>query len=218
MPLFFLLLLLVGCVSVLKTIRTILFSKVMFALSIAIVSLVGLVLSRVVLVEYVQLLVLPNAPSPETEIYNYTGNYYMNTTFAELMLHEHNTLRRSHGAQPLRWDTQLFEFASWFASVYNCSGILEHSGYKYGENLAFGYQPLAAIQAWYDEGETYIYGSESIYNHFTALVWNSTDSLGCAYKQCDNGLYTVCSYNPPGNVIGHSTQNVFPPVSSKMVT
>lgn len=208
----------VGSVIIVRSIRTILSSQVMFAFLVITVSLVGWVLSRVVLVEYVQVLVLPNAPSQEKEIHNYTGSYYLNTTFAELMLHEHNRLRSAHGAQLLKWDTRVFEFASWFASVYNCSGSLEHSGYNYGENLAFGYQSLAAIEAWYEEGETYIYGNENIYNHFTALVWNSTDSLGCAYKQCDNGLYTVCSYNPPGNVIGHSTQNVFPPVFSKVIT
>ena len=67
----------------------------------------------------------------------------------------------------------------------------------------------------------YVYGSENVYNHFTAIVWNNTNSLGCAYKSCDtttnlNALYIVCSYYPPGNVIGYSSQNVFP-LNSKMV-
>ena len=25
----------------------------------------------------------------------------------------------------------------------------------------------------------------NVYNHFTAIVWNNTNSLGCAYKSCD---------------------------------
>ena len=189
----------------------------MFTSVTAIAILTGVALSRLVLVEYVQVLVYP-ASRLDKEIHDYTGPYYLNTTFAEQMLEEHNLLREIHGAQPLKWSTELFEFAFRFAISYNCSGILEHSGYKYGENLAFGYLPLGAIKAWYEEGETYIYGSENIYNHFTALVWNNTDSVGCAYKSCHNGLYTVCSYNPPGNVIGHSSQNVFLPLSLKMVT
>ncbi|RCK63885.1 hypothetical protein Cantr_10288 [Candida viswanathii] len=148
--------------------------------------LAGAAISRVVLVEYVQVLVQPadTAPSLEEEIYNYTGPYYLNTTFAELMLREHNEIREIHDAQPLKWSTELFEFAALFADAYNCSGILQHSGYKYGENLAFGYLPLGAMHAWYEEGETYIYGSEDTYNHFTALVWNNTDSLGSACTSC----------------------------------
>ncbi|WLF76983.1 hypothetical protein PVL30_000691 [Lodderomyces elongisporus] len=147
------------------------------------------------------------------EIDLYDGPYYMNETFSKLMLEEHNKLREIHGAQKLRWSTDMFEFASQYALKYNCSGILEHSGARVGENLAYGYSPQEAIQAWYEEGETYPYGTEEVYNHFTAIVWNNTESMGCAYKQCANaGLYITCNYDPPGNVINHSSRNVFPPL------
>ncbi|KAK6866458.1 putative pathogenesis-related protein, partial [Candida tropicalis] len=118
----------------------------MFTSVTAIAILTGVALSRLVLVEYVQVLVYP-ASRLDKEIHDYTGPYYLNTTFAEQMLEEHNSLREIHGAQPLKWSTELFEFAFRFAISYNCSGILEHSGYKYGENLAFGYSPSGAIKA-----------------------------------------------------------------------
>lgn len=59
--------------------------------------------------------------------------------------------------------------------------------------------------------KTYVYGSEDIYNHFTAMIWNSVNSVGCAYKRCPNdALYIICSYDPPGNIVGYSSENVFP--------
>ncbi|KAI3406779.1 hypothetical protein KGF56_000384 [Candida oxycetoniae] len=129
------------------------------------------------------------------------------------MLQEHNKKRSVHGAQKLRWSIEVFNYAAQFAQEYNCSGTLQHSGGKYGENLAYGYTPIGAINAWYEEGDNYPYGSESIYNHFTALIWNDTNSIGCAYKSCPNGaLYITCNYNPPGNVIGYCSKNVFPPI------
>ena len=184
-----------------------------------------IIVGRIVKVEYLHL-VVEVEPSTTTElcvpndINEYLGPFYLNRTFAELMLKEHNIKRKLHQSCPLKWSSELFNYASQFAAEYSCSGILQHSGGKYGENLAFGYLPIGAIEAWYDEGDAYVYGSENVYNHFTALVWNNTNSLGCAYKSCGantslNALYIVCSYYPPGNVIGYSTQNVFP-LNTKM--
>ncbi|CAK9435669.1 uncharacterized protein LODBEIA_P03960 [Lodderomyces beijingensis] len=158
-------------------------------------------------------------PSSAPEYYTfdidaYDGPYAMNATFAKLMLDEHNAKRLVHGSQKLRWSTEVFNFAAQYALQYNCSGILEHSGGKYGENLAYGYSPVDAIDAWYQEGDIYHYGTETVYNHFTAMVWNNSNSLGCAYKECPHGLYITCNYDPPGNVIGWSSQNVFPPLAS----
>lgn len=141
----------------------------------------------------------------------YMGPFDLNTTFAYLMLDKHNEKRTLHGAKKLRWSTEIFEYASNYSKHYDCSGILEHSYGKYGENLAYGYTPEGAVDAWYDERKTYMYGSEDIYNHFTAMIWNSVNSVGCAYKKCPNdALYIICNYDPPGNVIGYSSENVFP--------
>ncbi|EGW30885.1 uncharacterized protein SPAPADRAFT_156278 [Spathaspora passalidarum NRRL Y-27907] len=145
-------------------------------------------------------------------MYDYKGPYALNKTFQEEMLLDHNRKRARHGVDPLKWSANCFNFASAYASQYDCSGKLIHSGGSFGENLAYGYTPLGAMNAWYKEGEEYIYGTESIYNHFTAIVWKSTTEVACAYRQCPRARYIICSYSPHGNVIGHSTMNVFAPL------
>ncbi|KAG2735925.1 hypothetical protein G9P44_000015 [Scheffersomyces stipitis] len=134
--------------------------------------------------------------------------------FASQMVELHNEKRQIHGATLLSWNNSAFEYAAAYADQYDCSGVLKHSGGSFGENLAIGYTTEGAVNAWYNEGATYVYGSESTYNHFTALIWNSTTSLGCAYKYCNKvwGTYIICSYYPAGNVVGYSSRNVFPPI------
>lgn len=133
--------------------------------------------------------------------------------FQDVMLSAHNEKRALHGSQSLHWNSTVYDYAKKYAESYDCSGYLKHSGGSFGENLALGYTPEGAVNAWYNEGKDYQYGTENTYNHFTAVVWNSTNSLGCAYKNCKNawGYYIVCSYYPAGNIIGYSEQNVFPP-------
>lgn len=137
----------------------------------------------------------------------------VSTSFPEIMLSEHNKLRSLHGSQSLTWNETLVEYAQAYSNAYNCSGILTHSGGHYGENLAIGYTPINAVDAWYNESTTYNYSKQNtVYNHFTQLVWNNTSNLGCAYKYCNEvwGTYIICSYYPQGNVIGEETENVFP--------
>ena len=45
-------------------------------------------------------------------------------------------------------------------------------------------------------------GNEDNSHKFTALMWQDTTDIGCAYKTCtENGkTIIVCMYNPPGNV------------------
>ena len=135
-----------------KSMKTLLFIYLQLLL------LLLIIIGRVVKVEYLHL-VVEVEPSTITElclsdgIDGYLGSFYLNTTFAELMLKEHNNKRKLHQSCPLKWSSELFNYASQFAVEYSCSGILQHSGGKYGENLAFGYLPIGAIEAWYDEGK-----------------------------------------------------------------
>jgi uncharacterized protein YkwD len=86
---------------------------------------------------------------------------------------------------------------------------LTHSGGKYGENLGLGYTTTGVVDAWYDE-KSYYNPSSPAASHFTQVVWKSTTKLGCAKITCDNiwGQYTICSYDPAGNVGGQYAANV----------
>lgn len=134
-------------------------------------------------------------------------------SFEVQILKQHNLFRERHFAPDLSWNASLYDYAALFVATYDCSGTLRHSGGAYGENIAIGYTPTGAVSAWYDEGKDYVYGSDATYNHFTAVVWNATTQLGCAYKYCGKvwGRYIVCSYFPAGNVVGQSSDNVLPP-------
>lgn len=132
-------------------------------------------------------------------------------TFSSIMLTTHNKLREMHNAQELSWNDTLYQYAHDYASRYSCSGKLVHSGGPYGENLALGYTLNGSVNAWYSEGETYDYQTHNLWDHFTQVVWNDTSQLGCAYKYCNSvwGKYIICSYYPPGNIVGGNQQNVF---------
>lgn len=133
-------------------------------------------------------------------------------SFGQSILGAHNDARAKHSAPPLTWDKQLYQYAQDYADKYDCSGQLTHSGGPYGENLALGYSSgTLALDAWYNEGQSYDYSGNS-FDHFTQVIWKGTTKLGCAYKDCSAenwGKYIVCSYDPAGNVGGQSKMNVF---------
>lgn len=132
--------------------------------------------------------------------------------FAQAILDSHNEKRADHGADALEWSDELYQYAAAYASNYDCSGNLKHSGGKYGENLAVGFASgPKAVEAWYSEGENYDYSSASSFDHFTQIIWKSTTKLGCAYKDCSAenwGKYVICSYDPAGNMIGSGKANL----------
>lgn len=141
----------------------------------------------------------------------------LSRTEIEKVLTQHNDFRKLHSAPALTWNNQLAQFASQYAN--RC--VFQHSRDKYGENLAAGYPSLsAAIHAWYDEAKSYFYmfpGFSKRTGHFTQLVWKSTTQLGCGYAACNGkngtpGIFLVCEYNPPGNVLSqrHFVENVLP--------
>jgi len=135
-------------------------------------------------------------------------------SFGDSCLETHNKYRALHGAGPLEWDDTMANFAHGVSAT--C--VFEHSGGKYGENLAAGYSSAeAAIKAWYDEGSQYSYSggdfSEAT-GHFTQVVWKGAKKVGCAQVNCDGssgtpGVFLTCEYDQ-GNIIGEFTQNVLP--------
>ncbi|CAM9018847.1 unnamed protein product [Wickerhamomyces anomalus] len=131
------------------------------------------------------------------------------SSFASEILKAHNDKRSQDGASPLSWSKKLEQYAQDYADKYDCSGGLTHSGGPYGENLGLGYSTSGVVDAWYGEKSDYNSNSPSA-SHFTQVVWKSTTQLGCAKKECGSywGQYTVCSYDPAGNVAGGYAQNV----------
>ncbi|AET40702.1 CAP domain-containing protein Ecym_6326 [Eremothecium cymbalariae DBVPG len=138
----------------------------------------------------------------------------LDQNFASQVLNLHNDYRRQHEASMLTWNDTLYKKAQEYANnAVVCNGTLIHSKYPYGENLALGYNSSAAIAAWYDENKIYNYnqpGFSRSTGHFTQMVWKNTTSIGCAYIICGEyyGQYTICEYDPPGNVEGQYADNV----------
>lgn len=163
-----------------------------------------------------QTLTLTPSLSSPNGIYDaiYSSLEEIDAGFAKAILDAHNEYRALHGSGDLSWADGPYSYVKNNADNYDCSGVLTHTHGQFGENLAAGYSDgPSAVKAWYDEGDTYNYSTHNEYNHFTQVVWKGSTQLGCAYKDCRAsgwGLYIVCEYNPVGNVIGQSPQNVLP--------
>lgn len=157
----------------------------------------------------------PPAPETTSTSTSVPTSAPTDSSFQSQILNEHNVKRSLHGVSALSWDSTLEAYAQAYADKYDCSGTLTHSGGQYGENLALGYTITGSVDAWYNEGANYDYGSTcSVLDHFTQVVWKSTTKVGCGQKQCGSyyGTYIICSYDPAGNYIGECSSEVLPPV------
>ncbi|KAM3220690.1 Pathogenesis-related protein PR-1 [Capsicum baccatum] len=131
-------------------------------------------------------------------------------------LFHHNLVRATKMELPLTWDSNLENYAKWWASSRRQDCRLMHSfpegDFKLGENIYWGsgntWTPSDAVNAWADEQKYYDYASNScvegqLCGHYTQIVWKSTRKVGCARVICDSGdVFMTCNYFPPGNYIG----------------
>lgn len=142
---------------------------------------------------------------------------------AEPMLSAHNLVRSRHGLPLLRWSERLAEdaadWADHLAEQESCR--MSHSTQGQGENLYWAspvrwsdgrttLQSVTAgkvVQSWASEQQDYDYlrnrcrGEQC--GHYTQIVWEATELLGCAKRTCrDLSQLWVCRYDPPGNIIG----------------
>jgi uncharacterized protein YkwD len=135
---------------------------------------------------------------------------------AQELLEAHNGYRAQHCANPLTWSPKLAEFAQQWANTLRDKGCaFDHSGGKYGENLAAGtsgaLDARATVAMWYDEIKGYSYkqpGFSMQTGHFTQVVWTTTTQVGCAKTTCKGMDIWVCEYDPPGNWEGQYREHV----------
>ncbi|KAH7373978.1 hypothetical protein KP509_17G082100 [Ceratopteris richardii] len=125
-----------------------------------------------------------------------------------------NQARAEVGLPPLQWNTQLANYARWWAAQNAVYGDcrLHHSGGPYGENIFWGngkeWSPLDAASDWANEKRWYNYWSNSCLfydacGHYTQIVWRDSRYVGCARVTCNDGnIFMTCNYYPPGNYIG----------------
>jgi len=129
-------------------------------------------------------------------------------------IHDHNFYRCQHGVPPVRWHEGMAKKAQKWAEHLGRSGDVSHSQtYKIvpvgAENIAMGhgsfecdkysgpYGQSCAVYKWWNEyslwqGYGTWKGKEGI-GHFTAMVWNKADIIGCAWTKQFEGIY-VCNY------------------------
>ncbi|XP_059165598.1 uncharacterized protein LOC131948099 [Physella acuta] len=138
-----------------------------------------------------------------------------NQEMRDYVLELHNDKRRKEGGcqiNKLIYDMDLENQARRWAEgcVYKHESLPGR-----GENLAWNSmeQPekeliLGGFTAWFDEKNLYSYGQDScsMSCHYTQLVWDKTQKVGCWSTRCpnlrnayQNAWWLVCFYTPMGN-------------------
>lgn len=146
---------------------------------------------------------------------------------------EHNAVRDGLGLPALTWDDDLAaqaqDWADELTNAENCGTIFHRQPNSYGENIAAfasSQNPVSdqaqAVDGWAAEVACWAHGAfmttdscdmgctdamnSSGCGHYTQLVWENTQRVGCGVATCSNGAYDtdvwVCNYDPPGNVVG----------------
>ncbi len=78
-----------------------------------------------------------------------------------------------------------------------------------GTSGAFNYTQM--VDSWGEEKKFFINGTfpkvSSTKNwrdvgHYTQIIWQNTNQVGCAITRAGGNDILVCRYNPPGNWVG----------------
>lgn len=131
----------------------------------------------------------------------------------EQMLTAHNQWRSQVNVAPLVWDQALAAYAQpWANHLLAQGGKLAHrQPNAYGENLAMAkgqrLTPAQVVRLWGDESRDYDVNRNrctpgKVCGHYTQIVWQGSQRVGCAVARDDEKEVWVCNYDPPGNVIG----------------
>ncbi|PUZ64431.1 hypothetical protein GQ55_3G143600 [Panicum hallii var. hallii] len=129
---------------------------------------------------------------------------------AHEFLEAHNRLRAKYGVPPLRWSSKLARYARRWSSMRRFDCVMMHSpASPYGENVFWGsgsdWRAADAVAKWATEASYFDWRAQACHpgqvcGHFTQLVWNDTEYVGCGRSEClTGGVFITCSYDPPGN-------------------
>jgi len=131
-----------------------------------------------------------------------------------IIVETHNYWRADVGvSETLVWSEEMAKLAADWAKQLkkkNC-GFEHRPNNNYGENLFMGtsgyYGPKDVVDSWASEKADYNYArnkckSGKICGHYTQIVWETTQKVGCAKIDCGGYDIWVCNYAPPGNWVG----------------
>ena len=137
---------------------------------------------------------------------------------ARQLIDLHNKVRADVDVGPVTWSKKLAIYAQqWANHLAATSCKLEHRPHsgkwkqEHGENLFMGtigyYRVADAVKSWESEKKYYrgqTLNSSNWYDsgHYTQIVWQDTNQIGCAKAECNGNIIVVCNYDPPGNVFG----------------
>ncbi len=129
--------------------------------------------------------------------------------FSRQMLAAHNDIRAGKELPPLQWSGELAAYAQkWADSLIARKRAAHNPNSRYGENIlttGLGSSPSTVVREWASEEQEYSYRKNICSGdcgHYTQLVWRSTRTVGCAMAHNSRREIWVCSYDPPGNILG----------------
>ncbi len=136
------------------------------------------------------------------------------------MMKAHNDARARVGAPKLIWNAELAKDAKSYANTMVRTGKFAHDPQtgrnpRQGENLWVGtrdaYSYVEMVGAWVDERSYFkrglfpdnsTTGNWGDVGHYTAIIWPTTQRIGCAVSSSGKDDYLVCRYSPAGNIVG----------------
>jgi pathogenesis-related protein 1 len=132
------------------------------------------------------------------------------SSFARDILAAHNSERARVGVASLIWSDRLAKISyDWAADLLARRQFRHSPNSSFGENLfeitGASASTAQVVDVWARESRTYNYASNKcrgVCGHYTQIVWSATKEVGCAVARGGGREVWVCTYDPPGNVIG----------------
>jgi hypothetical protein len=146
----------------------------------------------------------------------FATNTSAQSNFESSVLQLHNAYRNEVKVKPLIWDETLAATAKEYANYLLKTNKFEHSKkYNVGENLWRGttnYFTLEKmIKDWGSEKQYFVNkpcphfsttGNFADVGHYTQIIWNTTEKVGCALVSNNKIDVLVCHYKNAGNIVG----------------